>query len=513
MWPFFEQALTRYRELETQLGDPAVVGNRARYTRTAKEHGALAKQVKPYLEYKKVAGRPGPGRGAGVARRPTRRCSSTPSRSWPSCGAAARRCSRGWKISSWPRARRSTASSWKSGPAPAATRRPCSPATSTTCTPTTPATRAGRSRTSRSAPASRAATRKSSSASPATTPFSSLRYESGGHRVQRVPKTEQQGRIHTSAATVAVLPEPDEVQVEVSDQDIEWETMRAGGAGGQHVNKTESAVRIWYKKGTPDEMEVKCQDERSQHKNYDRAMRILRSRLYERQQQKLHKQRAEQRRTLIGSGDRSERIRTYNFPQNRVTDHRINLTLYKLDAIIAGDDGRADPGAARLRQEAEARRDGTAERVTRLAATRSEALEACAPLRVAANRRICGRIIAWSRPEQPWTIGRLLDWTTHYLAEKGVRDRRASTPRCCWRTPWAASASICTPATRTRRPDEERAKFKRAGAATGEGMSRRLSGRPQGVLLAGIRGQPRRADSAAGHRMRRRSSVCGWRRR
>ena len=115
--------------------------------------------------------------------------------------------------------------------------------------------------------------------------------------------------------------------------------MRAGGAGGQHVNKTESAVRIWYKKGTPDEMEVKCQDERSQHKNYDRAMRILRSRLYERQQQKLHKQRAEQRRTLIGSGDRSERIRTYNFPQNRLTDHRINLTLYKLDAIIAGDLG------------------------------------------------------------------------------------------------------------------------------------------------------------------------------
>ncbi len=169
--------------------------------------------------------------------------------------------------------------------------------------------------------------------------WAQLRYESGGHRVQRVPKTEQQGRIHTSAATVAVLAEPDEVQVEVRDQDIEWETMRAGGAGGQHVNKTESAVRIWYKKGTPDEMEVKCQDERSQHKNYDRALRILRGRLYERQQQKLHNQRAEQRRTLIGSGDRGERIRTYNFPQNRLTDHRINLTLYKLDAIIAGEMG------------------------------------------------------------------------------------------------------------------------------------------------------------------------------
>jgi peptide chain release factor 1 len=166
--------------------------------------------------------------------------------------------------------------------------------------------------------------------------YQGLRYESGGHRVQRVPKTEQQGRIHTSAATVAVMPEPDEVQIEIKDQDIIWERMRAGGAGGQHVNKTESAVRIWYKQGTPEELEVKCQDERSQHKNYDRAMRILRSRLYERQQQQLHQARAEQRRTLIGSGDRSERIRTYNFPQNRITDHRINLTLYKLDAVIAG---------------------------------------------------------------------------------------------------------------------------------------------------------------------------------
>jgi peptide chain release factor 1 len=169
--------------------------------------------------------------------------------------------------------------------------------------------------------------------------FQHLRYESGGHRVQRVPKTETQGRIHTSAATVAVLPEPDEVQVEVKDSEIEWERMRAGGAGGQHVNKTESAVRIWYKRGTSEEMEVKCQDERSQHKNFERAMRILRSRLYERQQQKLHSERAEARRTLIGSGDRSERIRTYNFPQNRLTDHRINLTLYKLSDIIAGQLG------------------------------------------------------------------------------------------------------------------------------------------------------------------------------
>jgi peptide chain release factor 1 len=177
--------------------------------------------------------------------------------------------------------------------------------------------------------------------------YQNLRYESGGHRVQRVPKTETQGRIHTSAATVAVLPEPDEVQVVINPQDIEWERMRAGGAGGQHVNKTESAVRIWYRKGTPDEMEVKCQDERSQAKNYERAMRILRSRLFERQQEKLHRERAEARKGQIGSGGRNDRIRTYNFPQNRVTDHRINLTLHTLDSVIMG---QLDPVVQALRE-------------------------------------------------------------------------------------------------------------------------------------------------------------------
>jgi peptide chain release factor 1 len=172
--------------------------------------------------------------------------------------------------------------------------------------------------------------------------YRELRYESGGHRVQRVPKTETQGRIHTSAATVAVLPEPDQVQIDIKDSDIEWEKMRAGGAGGQHVNKTESAVRIWYKKGTPEELEVKCQDGRSQHKNYDQAMRILRTRVFERQQRKLHRERAEARRSLIGSGDRNERIRTYNFPQNRCTDHRLGgegggEKNFNLEQTVAGD--------------------------------------------------------------------------------------------------------------------------------------------------------------------------------
>jgi peptide chain release factor 1 len=164
-----------------------------------------------------------------------------------------------------------------------------------------------------------------------------LRFESGGHRVQRVPKTETQGRIHTSIATVGVLPEPEEAQVEIKQSDLEIETMRAGGAGGQHVNKTESAVRIWYKRGTADEIEVKCQDGRSQHKNKDQAMRVLRSRVFEMQQRKLHKERSDMRRTLIGGGDRNERIRTYNYPDGRVTDHRIGLTVYKIQDILAGE--------------------------------------------------------------------------------------------------------------------------------------------------------------------------------
>jgi peptide chain release factor 1 len=164
--------------------------------------------------------------------------------------------------------------------------------------------------------------------------FAKLKYESGVHRVQRVPATETQGRIHTSAATVAVLPEAQEVDIDINEADLKIDTMRAQGAGGQHVNKTESAIRITH---IPTNTIVFVQDERSQHKNRARAMNLLRARLYDEQRSKLDSERAADRKSQVGSGDRSERIRTYNFPQGRVTDHRINLTLYKLDKVVAGD--------------------------------------------------------------------------------------------------------------------------------------------------------------------------------
>ncbi len=164
--------------------------------------------------------------------------------------------------------------------------------------------------------------------------FARLKFESGAHRVQRVPDTETQGRIHTSAATVAVLPEAEDVDVAINEADLKIDTMRAQGAGGQHVNKTESAIRITH---LPTGTIIFVQDERSQHKNRARAMALLRARIYDAERQKIDAERAADRRAQVGSGDRSERIRTYNFPQGRVTDHRINLTLYKLDKVIAGE--------------------------------------------------------------------------------------------------------------------------------------------------------------------------------
>ncbi|MCL1837533.1 MAG: peptide chain release factor 1 [Treponema sp.] len=166
--------------------------------------------------------------------------------------------------------------------------------------------------------------------------YENLRYESGVHRVQRVPATEASGRIHTSAVTVAVLPEADETEIDIKPDDLRIDVMRAGGPGGQCVNTTDSAVRITH---LPSGITVHCQDEKSQIKNKAKAMRILRARIYEMEEAKAAAERAEARKTQVGSGDRSERIRTYNFPQNRLTDHRINLTLYKLDLIMQGDVG------------------------------------------------------------------------------------------------------------------------------------------------------------------------------
>jgi peptide chain release factor 1 len=185
--------------------------------------------------------------------------------------------------------------------------------------------------------------------------FARLKYESGVHRVQRVPATESQGRIHTSTVTVAVLPEAEEVDVEINDEDLRIDIYRASGAGGQHVNKTDSAVRITH---LPTGIVVAMQEERSQHKNRAKAMKILRARLYEQQRASLHAVRSADRRAQVGTGERNERIRTYNFPQGRVTDHRVNLTLYKIDRVMLGeldefiDALTAEDQAARLAADA-----------------------------------------------------------------------------------------------------------------------------------------------------------------
>jgi peptide chain release factor 1 len=187
-----------------------------------------------------------------------------------------------------------------------------------------------------------------------------LKFESGGHRVQRVPATETSGRVHTSAATVAVLPELDDVKVEIKEDDLKIDTMRAGGPGGQKVNKTESAIRITH---LPTGIVVKCQDEKSQHKNRASAMRVLKTRLYEKMREERDSARAATRRSQIGSGDRSERIRTYNFPQDRLTDHRLDFNLHGLDAIMLG---KLEPLIEALR---------TKEKEQRLAALDLESLE------------------------------------------------------------------------------------------------------------------------------------------
>lgn len=165
--------------------------------------------------------------------------------------------------------------------------------------------------------------------------YAHLKFEAGTHRVQRVPVTESQGRIHTSACTVAILPEAQDVDIKIDEKDLRIDIYRSSGAGGQHVNKTSSAIRITH---IPTNTVVTCQDERSQHKNKDKAMKVLKSRLYDMQRSKLDTERADVRKNMVGSGDRSERIRTYNYPQNRITDHRINLTVYNLDTVVETGD-------------------------------------------------------------------------------------------------------------------------------------------------------------------------------
>lgn len=184
--------------------------------------------------------------------------------------------------------------------------------------------------------------------------YGKLKYESGVHRVQRIPATESQGRVHTSAASVAVLPEVDEVEFNLNMGDIRKDTFRASGAGGQHVNKTESAIRLTH---LPTNTVVECQDGRSQHANYDKALKVLRSKLYEVELQKQNAEVSAARKALVGSGDRSDKIRTYNFPQSRVTDHRINKTVYNLDAVMNGDIGDFIE-ALRIAENAEKMQDG-----------------------------------------------------------------------------------------------------------------------------------------------------------
>ncbi len=333
MWQKLDETLNRYREIEAQLADPAVIADVARYTQLAKEHGALAKITKPYLEYqslkKKIeeaealAGETDPEmqalaqdelkmlrpRAQELHDRLEDLLLVDPAEDYDSVIMEIRAGTGGDEAALFAAdlfnmyRKYAEKQGW------------------TVEAIDHNGTELGGLKEVIFSIAGEGVYRQ-------------LRYESGGHRVQRVPRTETQGRIHTSAATVAVLPEPSEVQIDIRPEDVRVDTFSAGGPGGQHQNKTQSGVRLVH---IPTGVVAESRTERSQHKNKANCWRMLRTRIYEAQVEKDRAARAAERKSQIGSGDRSERIRTYNFPQNRVTDHRINLNLYQLDTIIAGD--------------------------------------------------------------------------------------------------------------------------------------------------------------------------------
>jgi peptide chain release factor 1 len=334
MWAKLDETLAKFEEVERQLADPALAGDSARYTRVAKEHGALAKIAKPYLEYKRLQAEIAPmeaalaaetdpemqaymqeelqglkQRAAALYQRLEDMLLVDPAEDYDSVIMEIRAGTGGEEAALFAGdlfnmyRKFAEDQGWK-----------------VEVLDFSPTDLGGMKEVSLSISGDGV--------------YRHLRYESGGHRVQRVPKTETQGRIHTSAATVAVLPEPSEIQVEIKPEDVRIDTFCSGGPGGQHQNKTQSGVRLTH---LPTGTVAESRSERSQHKNKDICWRMLRTRIYEALQAQEHAKRAAERKNQIGSGDRSERIRTYNFPQNRVTDHRINLTLHRLDSIIAGD--------------------------------------------------------------------------------------------------------------------------------------------------------------------------------
>jgi peptide chain release factor 1 len=334
MWAKLDETLAKYRDIEQQLGDPAVIADGPRYTRLAKEYGALAKIAKPYVEFQELTKQVTETESAAAGEQDadmrlymeeelkalkTRQAELRakledlllvdPAEDFDSIILEIRAGVGGEEAALFAadlfRMYRKYAedSGWKVEELDFNA-------------------------------TDRGGFKEVSFSISGDGVYRQLQFESGGHRVQRVPETEQQGRIHTSAATVAVMPEPSEVQIDIREEDIRIDTFSAGGPGGQHQNKTQSGVRLTH---LPTGVVAESRTERSQHKNKANCWRMLRMRIYDAMVEKERAKRAAQRKSLIGSGDRSERIRTYNFPQNRVTDHRINLNLYKLDSIIAGN--------------------------------------------------------------------------------------------------------------------------------------------------------------------------------